>query len=143
MSSMLSKYHWMFIEAGYPECDAVLHKDGSWSIRQFHQRPIIPSMTKWNWVLTDIRHREISPTFIKTYLDRLDPSKPHYFEDEMKKSQEAIEEAEKAEQHKEEIAEKATKAITRNEELCERIAKNGIGEIDLDKIAKHIPLSKL
>ena len=140
---MISRWHNLFVEAGYPDCDAVFHEDGSWSIRQYHSAPVIPSLTKWSWVLTDIRHSEISVGFIKRYLDKLSPTRGEFFADQEKATEEVTAEAEALEIHQAEMVSKAKAVVLKNEALVDRIAKNGIGEMDLENIAKHIPSGKL
>lgn len=139
VSSMCSKYHPWFMEWGYPRLDIVKYGDGEWSIIEYETMPIIPSMTKWKVILSGFRHVEITPHFVKRQVEKHDLQRREVWEREEAKARAVEEEHERAERALEDRVERATKAITRNEALRERIAKNGIKEMDLRMMHRHVP----
>lgn len=140
-SSMCSPYHKWFIDAGYPQLDIVDYEDGSWAIIQYLNSPIIPCLTKWQHVLQDIRHQIKTPAFCEYWAKRLDPTIGEYRAHEQKKSDKVIAERDAADRFKADMVDRKAKAILKNEGLCERIVKNGLQEMTLPKILKHIPRS--
>ena len=139
----VSPYYCWFRSLGYPDLDLVQWADGEWAIRQYHRSPVVPSLTPWNYVLTKIRHQEISYDFIKKYCGMLDITKRHYWDLEEEKTQEVEREHKETQRHAQDYAQRASLAITRNPDLMNRIAKNGLREMDLDRIVRHIPKRKL
>lgn len=140
-SAMCSRYHKTFCSLGYPQLDVVEYDDGSWAIIQYLNTPLIPSMTRWQHVLQDIRHQEKTESFFKHWAERLDPTLKQYRELEWEKSKKVIKEREDQDRFKQDLVDRGTKAVTKNEGLMERIAKNGVQEMSLKRILKHIPRS--
>jgi hypothetical protein len=138
-STMVSRYHRWFRELGYPLLDVQEYPDGEWSIIQYMKTPIIPSLTQWNHVLTGLRNIEISRGFVENYVNALDTQKKLFWDMEEFKSAQVEMEGDAKEAHAEALADRCTAAVTRNPAMMDRIAKNGVGEINLAKIARHIP----
>jgi len=134
-----SKYHPWFVEMGHPLLDVNQYQDGEWAIIQWFTRPVIPSITQCQNVLSGMKNVEISKGFCAKYLKELDITRKQFWDREDAVSKKASDEHEARDAHAEDLASAATKAILGNEDLCERIAKNGIEEIHPLKIAKHIP----
>lgn len=143
VSSFCSRYYPWFVDLGYPRLDVIEFADGEWGIIQMESMPIVPSLTKWRMVLQGIRHVEVSYGFIKKYIEQIDIQRKAFWDREEAKSRAAHEEAEKAENAAIERAEKAYGAIRQNPALMERIARNGMQEMDLRRIARHVPKSEL
>lgn len=139
----VSKYHKWFVELGYPQLDIQVYPDGEWSIIEYQNAPIIPSLTKWKVILRGMRNIEISRGFVAKYIAQIDPMKKAFWERENARTKRAVEEAEAKERHAVEASERAAAAITSNPDLMGRIAKNGMQEMDLDNLRKHIPSSRL
>jgi len=135
-------YHW-FVELGYPQLDIVVFEDGEWAIREFYSCPIVPSMTQWKYVLQGMRHIEITKSFVEKWCHRLDLTRKEMWDLEEAKTAKVEADHAAVEVHREEFANAALNIIKKNDDLVERVAKNGPQEINLDKIAKHIPESKL
>lgn len=143
ISSMQSEYHSWFQLQGYPELDILKYEDGSWFVIQFYNSPIVPSLTKWQTVLGEMRNVDISSAFLLKYLKQLDITKKQFWDREEAKTKETEEEFERIEKHREESAERATQAIVRNPNLMNRIANNGLYEMDLGYIANHVPTREI
>lgn len=143
ISYFQSPWHIWFQELGYPQLDVNKFEDGEWSIIEYYKVPLVPSMTPWCTVLSGMRNIEISVGFIEKYVLDLDSTKKAVWDREEKKTQRILKEAEAREQHAERMSDAATLAITRNPALMERIAKNGLQEMDLTKIVQHIPRHRL
>lgn len=142
-SSMVSQYYTWFLELGYPQLDIEKYGDGSWSIIEYYNAPVVPSMTKYNLVLGPMENVDLSFSFVSSWIKKLDLRKKEYWEACEAKTKEMEEEKERLEAHAQDTAERAKNIIMGNEALVERIAKNGISEIGLDKIAKHVPRHQL
>ena len=139
VSYMVTPYNAWFRSWGYPRLDLNIYDDGEWEIIEYLRSPVVPALTPWHRVLMDIRNTEINPWFCKKYVENLDVEKQHVW-DELDRNEERHRQALYAEElHATDFAERAFKAIKQNPELMERIAKNGLGEIDLFKLSKHIP----
>lgn len=143
ISYLQSQYHIWFQEMGYPELDILRYEDGEWYIIQYYTCPVIPSLTQWQVVLGPMRNVEISYSFCRKYVKDLDITRKAFWDRENEKSQEVEDEFERVEKHREESAELATQAIVRNPNLVERIAKNGLKEMDLGYIANHVPKQEI
>lgn len=139
VSHMVSPFNQWFQHFGYPELDVVQYEDGEWAIIQFHRSPVVPALTPWSPVLTKMRHVELTPWVCQKYANQLDLEKRHVWDEQEKlelraRHQQAAEDA-----HAEDIASRMHKAITQNPALMERIARKGMKEINLRRLAKHIP----
>ena len=115
------------------------YEDGEWAIIQAMTKPVIPCLTKWEFVLHGMRNIEISKGFVQKYLHELDMTKRAFWEREERKSRQVEEEHEARERYAEDIAEKATKTVMKNPDLCERLVKHGLSELDLGSISRNIP----
>lgn len=142
-SSMVSKYYVWFMELDYPQLDIAEYSDGSWDIIQYLNSPVIPSLTRHQLVLGNMKNILITPGFVEKYVKQLDTSRKEFWDREEAKTRAVAEEHERVQRHKHEFVDTAHKAITSNPDLMERIAKKGFKEMDLDNIRKHVPKSKL
>lgn len=139
ISYFVSKYNAWFRFLGYPELDILKYEDGEWAIIQFLNKPVIPCLTKWNFVLSGMRNVEISPMICKKYTEQLDLEKRYIWDQEEKRQEQIKRQIEEEDRRSLDLAEKGHKVISKNKNLMERVAKNGIEEISLRKIYKHIP----
>lgn len=131
-------YQWC-CELGYPNIDVQQWPDGEWCLIEFYNAPVIPGNTRWNFVLQGLRNIEITPGFIAHYTASLDLQKQAVWADLDAKEKAQDEEKERLDQHAQDTAERAKNIILQTPSLVERIAENGLKEMDLDKIVKHIP----
>lgn len=138
----VSGWHKMFRDLGYPQLDIMEFADGEWCIIEYHQAPIIPSMTQWHVVLQGMRNIDITEGFIAKYVKQVDPKLKEFWDRENRKTKAVYEEAERVERHAEDSASRAHRAIVRNPDLMERIAKKGLQEMDVDRIRSKIPYYK-
>lgn len=135
-------YTWC-CELGYENLDVQQWADGEWCLIEFYNAPIIPGNTRWNYVLKDIRNVEITPGFLESYADKLNVQKRQAWADLDAKEKAQDEEKAKLDAHAEDTAERAKNIIMQTPSLVERIAENGLKEMDLDRIVKHIPRHQL
>lgn len=138
-SAMCSRYYGWMCELGYPTLDVRQFEDGEWAILQYHTIPLIPSMTKWHWVLQGIKNTEITPAFIEKFVDMIDITKRSFWAREDEKTKAVELEHAATDRHAEDMVNRAHDVCMRSPALLDRIAKFGIEELDLLKIAKHIP----
>lgn len=139
ISHMVSPYHVWFRELGYPQLDIVEFHDGEWAIRQFLRSPVVPHRTPWQWVLTKMRNVDKSYWICKKYAEQLDLEKKHFWDAQEKKEQQDMRDAESRELAFEANVENTMKSIRKNDALLNRVAKNGLKELGLRQLAKHIP----
>lgn len=142
-SSFVGPYYEWCCDLGYPQLDVQVFKDGSWAVLEMLNAPIIPSMTRFNYIAKGFKNMELNKSILKRIIWQCDPTKRWIWEIENKKSEEILRENEAKETFAVERAEYAMDGIRRNPDLQERVAKNGIQEILPHNIAKHIPESKL
>lgn len=152
--SFVSPYYRLFCDIGYPQLDLRFTRvttdektgagfeTGEWNIYQMLHVPHFPSTALWKDVLTGIRNVEINRSNLKRLCDMVDPTKPQVWEREIKKTLAIEAEAEATERHRDDISTRMTAAITQNPDLVERIARNGIHEIDPAMIMRHIPRAR-
>lgn len=140
---MVSEWWRVCRDLGYPELDVRKYADGSWSIIQYFQTPIIPSLTKWQPVLMDIRHTEISPTFIKKKADELNLEKGHVWSEVDKNERRIRDEISFEEDRAEVIASKKLDIVKRTPGLMDRIARRGVKELDPRRMLQHIDVRDL
>ncbi len=134
-------YDWC-VQLGYPNVDVQQWWDGEWAIIEFYNAPFMPASTRWNYILQGMRNVEITPGFIAHHLKRLDLHQKQVWDDLDAKEKAQDEEKARVDQHAEDTAERAKNIIMQTPSLVERIVKNGTKEMDLKKIAKHIPRQK-
>lgn len=139
-SYLVTPYNSWFRALGYPLLDVRRYEDGEWAIIQYLRSPVVPAVTPWNHVLTGLRHVDLSLSVCEKYANQLDVEKRHVWAEQERFEAEAIAEAERSERHTQMIAEKQHEAIVNNPGLMNRIARNGLHEINLFNIAKHAPL---
>jgi hypothetical protein len=137
-----SKYHKHFVSLGYPELDVVKWQDGEWAIIQVLGSPAIPAFAKWEYVLTGLRNIEPTIGFFARYTRQLDITKKEFWDREEAKTKAMEEERAAAERAAQLRVDKAHEAIINNPDLMERIAKNGLQEMDINRIGRHVPSRK-
>jgi len=137
-SGMVGPYYPMMCRLGYPQLDIQRFDDGEWAILEYLKAPLTCAHTPWRYVGVGFRHVEITEAFVKRWIEEHDPMKGHIFRREEEKSAAIDAEHAAFDRYRDEVAERAAKAITHNPDLMERVARNGLHEIDLSKIARHI-----
>jgi hypothetical protein len=137
-SPFVSKWYPWFCELGYPQLDIAAWDDGEWAILQMANAPLMPAMTKFNYILTGLRNIEKSRSFVKEYVELLDLTKSAYWALEEEKSQQAEEEADKKEKHMEESTNRKLEVIKRCPTLMERVHKFGLNQIGFESIWRNL-----
>ena len=138
-----SRWYPIFVRMGYPQLDIREFEDGEWAIIEMLNAPLVPSLVQWRYVLTGMRNVMITESFIEKYVRQIDPRYGEFWEREARATQKVEDEAQAAEKHRKDLQDHAFNAIRKNEDLCERIAKNGLAEMNLDKIVQHVDPKKL
>lgn len=128
---------------GYKELDLRRYEDGEYAIIQYLNTPIIPSLTRWNFVLKGIRNTEITYDFCKKYAEQLDLEKHTVWEEDAKAMRRHREQTEFEERRANDMADQWLKGIVNNPDLMERIAKNGFKELDPRRMMNQIPRYRL
>lgn len=140
-------YKW-FVDLGYPNLDILregesywkdIEETGEWHIIEFYRSPVIPCMTPWNYVLQGIRNTEISRAFVEKYVAKLDLRRKQVWDESEAKTAAMEEEQAALDRHREATADEAVKILKKNDALMDRIWKNGVHEMNPDKIWKHVP----
>jgi hypothetical protein len=140
---MVSKWYPMFCDMGYPQLDIVRYEDGEWAIIEYDNAPLLPSLTKFRHVLSKLRNVEITEGFVRNYVKQIDPRHRQFWDRENSATERMESEKLAQENHAHDLAEAAMKGLAKNEALKERIARNGIQEMSLERIARNIPTSQL
>lgn len=138
-SSFYSPYYKWFVEMGYPQLDINVWPDGEWAILEMENAPVIPSLTKWKYILTGFRNVEINRSFIKRQVEKIDLQKLEFWEAELAKSEKAEQEQVAKEKHAEDIASRMTSAISQNPDMLNRIAKTGNIRAEIQRLRSRIP----
>lgn len=128
---------------GYPELDVIKYPDGEFCIIQYMNAPIIPSRTKWMPVLQKIRNVEMTASFLKHHADRLNLQYRHVWDEQAAAERRALEEVATEERRATDFSDRMFKAVRNNPDMMERIAKNGLGELNPLKMLNQIPRHKL
>lgn len=142
-SSMVSPYWAWTKDMGYPELDIIRYDDGEWAIIEYLKSPIIPSLTRWNFVLTKLRNQEITYDFIKAYADQHCLEKHWVWDEQKRKEEEALRHEEKQEARAEDFVKRAHHVISNNPGLMDRISRNGAAELSLKSLWRQIPRQRL
>ncbi len=142
-SKMVSKYYCWCKDQGYPELDVTRYDDGEWALIQYHQTPLIPSLTRWSFVLQGLRNMEITPVIIKKYADQLNLEKQHVWAEQDRADREAIRQAKEEDRRSEDFATRMLAGVKQNPALMERIYKNGFKELNPMRMLNQIPRYRL
>lgn len=143
ISSMVSPYYRWCQDMGYPELDVKTWADGEWALIEYLNAPIVPSLTKWNYVLTGMRNIPITYGFIKNYADQLALDKKHFWEREAELTRAQDERHKQDLLHSDRQVAEMHRVIKGNDALMQRVARNGLGELSLGKIRRNIPKYRL
>lgn len=140
-SDLCSPWYTWFVELGFPELDVNRFEDGSWEIIQYHKTPTIPSMTPFHTVLGLMKKVPITSGFIEKYVNKVNNRNPRseFWEQERQATKRIDDEQEALARHREETATRMKNAIMANDNVLQRIAKNGLHEMDPRYIRRHIP----
>jgi hypothetical protein len=140
---MCSDYYCWCLDQGYPELDVRVYSDGSWGLIQYLNTPIMPSRTRFIPMLLNIKHQEISPSFIKHHADRLNLQNRAVWDEQDRTERRALEEVQEQERRAEDFANQMMKGVRGNDALMQRIARNGLSELNPMRMLNHISPSKL
>lgn len=142
-STMVSRWHRCFVAMGYPELDLVEYPDGEKAIIQYFNAPIVPSMTKWGFVLTGIRNRNVDYYWLKEQADLLNLHGKKVWSDQDATEKEAIRQQLEEDRRAEDFATRMLDLVNRNDAWKQRIHKNGLKELNPLRLLNHVPRYKL
>lgn len=142
ITNIPSKYHHWFKELRYPELDIMEWDSGEWAIVQYLKAPMMPSFTPYQVVLGYMRNVLITKGFVEKYVKRLDMTKREFWAMQEAKTKQVEDEHAALEKHREDFVNIAHNSFMKNPAMLERIAKNGLQEMDLGNLAKHVPKSE-
>ena len=142
-SFMVSPWHRVFCALGYPELDLRTYEDGEHAIVQYLHKPIIPGLAQSQVVLAGLRNVDISEAFLKHWAERLDLTKRGIWADVDRTEKEHMRQMKEEERRSEDFATRMLDGVKRNPDLMNRIAKNGLKELDPRRMINHIPKYKL
>lgn len=142
-SAAVGPYYDICCDVGYPQCDIVKYHDGEWAIIAYENAPLVPSLTKWRVISSGIRHKEISHGLVHKLIINSDPMKAALWEREKARSLAVESEHKSIEANRDDILNEAVNIVKRNDSLMQRVAKNGLHELDLGSIARHVEPEKL
>ncbi len=142
-STMVSRWHRCFVAMGYPELDLVEYPDGEKAIIQYFNRPIIPSLTRWGYVLTKIRNQDVNYYWLKEKADDLNLEKKKVWHEQEEIEKEALRRQLEEDRRSEDFATRMLDTVNRNDAWKQRIVKNGLSELNPLKILNHVPRYRL
>ncbi len=140
---MVSRWHRCFVAMGYPELDLVEYPDGEKAIIQYFNRPIIPSLTRWGYVLTKIRNQDVNYYWLKEKADDLNLEKKRVWHEQEAMEKEALRRQLEEDRRSEDFATRMLDTVNRNDAWKQRIAKKGLSELNPLKILNNIPSYRL
>ena len=139
ISYIVSPWQSFLSSYGYDRLDVNQYPDGSWDIIEFMKVPLVPCIAKYRTILGNMKNIEISKGFLLKYIDEIDTNKRKLWAREEAKSKRVHEESIAAGKAGNDRVEQAFRAVKGNEALRQRVAKNGLHEMNLDRIYRHIP----
>lgn len=143
VSFMVSPWHRVLVALGYEELDVRQYPDGEICLIQYLNKPIIPSLTRWQPVLQGVRNVEISVGWLKHWAERLDLTKRGVWDKLDQEDKENLRLIKEKDRRAEDFANRMTDGIMRNPDLVERIARNGLKEATMGRIRNHLSRGKM
>lgn len=131
-------YH-IFVSLGYPQLDRITYCDGEWAIREFYNRPIIPSLTKWRVVFSGFRNIEFSYSFVKKMIEMIDNQKEQYWRDLDKIERDFIEHDESIQRSRVQNAMDVAERLMKKEKFMEAIHRIGRNAFKMENIIRGLP----
>jgi hypothetical protein len=142
-SSVVGRWNRTFRSIGYPELDLIEYADGEKAIIQYMHTPIIPSLTKWSFVLQGLRNVEITKSWCKYWAEKLDINKRGVWDELERGEKENLRQQLEEDRRSEDFAERMLKGVKNNPDLMERVVKNGLQELNPRRMLNHISRSRL
>jgi hypothetical protein len=137
-SDFVGPHYRMMCELGYPQLDIKQWDDGEWAILEMLNAPLMPSYTKFHYILKKIRHVEITESNVKRLVRQIDPNYPEFWLREAQKTAAVDNEHAAKEKHSEDLVTRMCAAVTKNPDMMDRIARFGVSELNPDKIALRV-----
>ncbi len=138
-STMVSRWHRCFVAMGYPELDLVEYQDGEKAIIQYFNAPIIPSLTKWGFVLTKIRNVNVNYYWLQEQADLLNLEKKAVWAKQEAVEKEALRQQLEEDRRAEDFSTRMLSLVKRNDDWMQRIAKNGLKELNPLRLLNNCP----
>lgn len=137
-SSFVSDKYKIFCDLGYPMLDAITFNDGEWCVIELLNAPLIPALTRWQYVLKGMRNIELCEGLVRKFIKQLDPHEPEFWIKEYEESRKVVDLKNKQAEAQEDWSEWMGNALKHNAGLMERVAKYGAKELHPDQIAYRI-----
>jgi hypothetical protein len=137
-SPFVSQHYKMFCDLGYPQLDINEWPDGEWAILQMWNAPLVPQLTKFNYVLTGLRNIEKSQSFIEKYVELVDITRRAFWELQEDQTLEAEKAAADKEMYFENSALKKLEIIKRTPVLMDRVQKFGMNALGFESMWRHL-----
>lgn len=118
--------------------DLLKFEDGEFAIIEMLNAPLVPSLTRWQYVLKGMRNIEFSESLARKFIKQLDPHEPEFWIREYEASRKVVDLKDKQAEAQEDWAEWMGNALKHNSGLMERVAKYGTRELHPDQIAYRI-----
>jgi hypothetical protein len=135
-NAMTSEYYSWFVELGYPQLDVVFYEDREWSIIEFENAPLVPSMTKWKVVFSGFRNVEFNKSFVKKMVEMIDLRKQEVWDRIERETEERKEHDEAIQAKRDDAVLQTAKELAKNDALMDRAAKIGPEAFSLDNLLK-------
>ena len=137
-SGFVSDKYPIFQKLGYPQIDVSFFEDGSWSLLEMHNAPVIPDLTKFNWIAKNLKNVEFNEGNVMYLIRNSDPRNPEFWAKEIAKSM-VLEKQHVDKQNKDqEWIEDIVPKLMQNQALMDRVARYGSRELSIDRIALAI-----
>lgn len=142
-STMVSRWHRCFVDMGYHELDLVEYPDGEKAIIQYFNAPIVPSLTKWGFVLTKIRNTHVDYYWLKEKADALNLEKKAVWAEQDAIDKEALRRTLEEDRRADDFATRMMNNVKNNDAWMQRIARNGLKELNPLRLLNNIPKYRL
>jgi hypothetical protein len=139
---MVSRWHPILCELGYPQLDVVEYSDGEWSLIEYLNAPLIPSLTRWHVVMSGLRNVEITRSFLKHLIERIDLTKETTWQRLREEEQARLAHDEALENARVDAAMQTAAALTKNDTFMEKLAQEGAGAFNLDNLLRGMSASQ-
>ena len=133
---MTSKHYPMFCKLGYPQLDVQLYDDCSWSIIEFENAPLVPSLTKWRVIFSGFENVEFNESFVKKMIQMIDLEREETWERLKAEEEERQANDDGIANRRLDAVLEASSALSKNDALMERAAAEGPSAFSLDSLLK-------
>jgi hypothetical protein len=142
-NSMTSEHYPMFCRLNYPQLDVQFYEDRSWSIIEFENAPLVPSLTQWRVVFSGFENVEFNESFVTRMIAMIDNTRREFWEREEEKQIEQAKREADALAARADAHAQVTKQLVKSDQLMARAAVEGPSAFSLDSILRAMPESQV